>query len=751
MLEYLIKNKVTTTVLVLVFVVLGIFSSGKMITEYVPKMEVPLAMVRVVYPGAAPADLENQVVKKVEDAISEVSMIDQITSYVYENYALILVEFDFEADVDIKAMEMKDKIETILSKLPDGAERPIVAKFNPTTMPVAGILLTGKKDLKTLYEYADKNLKDRFTVIEGVSQVNLTGGLERQINIKLDNMAMERNYVTLADVIRDISCKNINIPGGSIERDGNNINVRMVGEFDSIAQVGETRILTSEGKTILLSDIAEVEDGNKRIEKISGLNGEQAVFMTVMRQSGADMLTIAREVRREVTELQADLPDGMELTIGFEFGESIENMASDSYREIILGIFLAFVILYVFLGNIRAALIASAVIPTSIVSTVFLMQQFGFSFNMLTFMAFTTSIGTLIANALVVIENIEVHFNHSRNRIKAAIEGTREVTMSVIASAGTNLVVFTPIALIGGVAGSILVQFGLTVVFATLFSLIASFSLTPMLCAAFLTSDKENRQTRLASWFSEKVHRVLDWLLAEYALVFRVIMKYRKITMAVIAITFLASLMLTRYIGGEMMAKGGADVMSIKVQAPAGSTAERTYEICNEIALLAKKDPDVERSMAVVGTESSDKGQVIVKLLAKKIRSRETDAITRDLIPELAKIPGAEIAVQDIDLVSGNSDADISIDFYGYDYDRIKQLTDQAVILMKDSGFFETAIASYRNPALEFRFIPNEKKMSTYGLKNAAVGILLRAAVNGNDDSVYRENGYEYNINNQSG
>ncbi|MCK5014188.1 MAG: efflux RND transporter permease subunit, partial [Candidatus Omnitrophica bacterium] len=505
MIAFFVKRPVTTIMFVAVFVILGIVSIFNLKVEEMPRLDFPIVTITATYPGATPLEVETLVINKIEDAVAELSGIVKLRSESYDNFGYVFVEFLMSEDVNVKFIEVKDKVEAIINDLPDDVEKPVIAKFDPLMEPVMDLVLSSEVlDGRDLYEFADKTLRDRLSSIEGVANVDVYGGKQRQINVVLDPMLMKQHYITILDVINSIRAKNRNVPGGSLEKGDSALSLRFLGEFESPQAIAEMIVVSRDGSNFQLKEIARVEDSFKKIESVSYFNGKDVVGLSLTKVSDGNAVDIARKVRRSMDDFRANLPKGVSLEIATDTTDFIINETNDTYFNIIIGIVLTIIILYLFTGQASLTFIASIAIPTSIVSSLMLVDASGFSMNMMTLLAMATVLGTLIANAIVIIENVLVHLDKGDDPVDAAINGTKEVASAVLASAGTNLVVFTPIASMQGIIGEFFRSFGLTVVYATLFSLLASFSLTPMLCSIILKkkSKEEKKKGRFINPFA---------------------------------------------------------------------------------------------------------------------------------------------------------------------------------------------------------------------------------------------------------
>lgn len=750
MISFFVKHPVTTSILVLFFVILGVVSYFNLIIERTPKIDFPIVTITVEFSGATPTEVESQVVNKIEDSVAELSEIDKLHSKSYENVGSVMVEFKLGANSDIKTMEAKDKVEAIINDLPESIEKPQVEKFDMLALPVMDLILSSDSlDSRTLYEYADKTLKDKFSSIKGVASVDLYGGKERQINIFIDPVLAREYFIGIQDVIDAIKKRNLNVPGGNIEKKESSISVRFMGEFITLDDMRKMELVSQDGKTLSLSDIATVEDGHKEVSSIARFNGNDAVGLSIVKTNDGNTVSIANDIEKRLPSIRATLPQGMKIDVGTDHAAHIVRKTNDTIVNIIVGILLTIVILYLFTGNGRTTVIASLVIPSSIISGMFLVDLSHFSINMMTLIATAMALGTLIANAIVVIEGILAHLEKGENPESAAILGTQEVTVAVAASAGTNLVVFLPMAFVGGVAGPFMKQFGLVVVYLTVFSLLASFSLTPMLCSRILRKRRVNADgTPMPSRHRlvRMAHRFMDFLLHHYQTIFEVIFRWPKITIFGVIASLVLSLFFLKYIGSEFVPASDADRIMVKMNTPPGSTIENTLSVVEKVEKILAKYPEVVSTLANIGENGVENATVIANLLPSAKRKRSDLAIINAMLPSMAKIPGAEIHLErGAEVSSGH--ADVTLDLRGVDYDRMIELSRQAAKIMSDSGVFRSISSSYKNPKYEIKFIPYQDVMTSEGISYSQVAGSIRASIYGDDSNVFKEKGEEYDIN----
>lgn len=751
MIETFVKRPATTVVLVAFFAILGVVSYFNLAIELFPKMDLPIVTITAEYPGASPFEVETQVVKRIEDEVAELSGIKKLTSRSYENFGLITLEFHLGTDANTKSIEAKDKVEAILNDLPEGAKKPLVEKFDPLATPVVELVLSSDTlGGRTLYEYADKQLKDRLSSIRGVASVEVYGGKIRQINVSVDPVLAEQKLMSITDVVEEIGKRAVNIPAGLIEKTTVSASIRFIGEFLSVEEIGQMELVSKDGSRFTLGEIATIEDRHKKVESLARYNGREAVGLSLKKVSDGNALAIGDAVRISLPAFQKHLPPEMKLETATDTTTYIAAETRSTLINILIGVLLTIGILYLFTGRWRITFISAIVIPSSIVSSFFLMDLSGFTINMATLIAVATSLGTLIANAIVIIESILAHLEKGEDRVTAAINGTKSVTVAVFAAAGTNLVVFTPIAFIGGMTGEFMRPFGLTVVYATLFSLLASFTLTPMLAGLMLRSSQngapKKKKFNPLEMFQRWVEKSMHFLLAEYRRIFDVMFRFKKSFLAGVLLVFVASLMLVPYIGNEFFPTSDEDRVNAFVTMPQGSTIEKTSSVTTRIEALFKEIPEVESYLTNVGENGVENASVTANLSSSKERERSDLEIINELVPEIAKITEAEIQLTR-GRNNGLVESDVSIHVYGEEYDQMISYSKELEKILRESGFFRSVTSSYKNPKLELQFIPNQAKLTHHGVSYADVGRTLRTSIYGDDSNNFKENGEEYDIN----
>ncbi len=736
MLRFFVKRPVTTVMFVLLWVVLGIVSFGKMNIERTPALDFPMVTATFVYPGAAPAEIESQVIKKAEDAMSQVTGLKKITSQAFENGGYVMAEFNLGVNVNDKASEVKSKIDALASEFPSDLKQPVIEKLNPLQTSVVDIALSGTS-LRDLQEYAENTLANKITSISGVASVDVFGGEKRAIRVALNPQTMAAYGVTIMDVVAAMGANNLNVPGGKIEFGTDSLNVRFVGEFESVDAIKNLHITTAEGQNFVLSDVATVTDAARDLDTGARFNGNPVVIASVVKASDGNAVKISKQLNKDLPKLTADLqsrfPDAKMEMIS-DSSVVISNETSSTINGIVLGVVFTILVLLAFTGNWRSTIIAGVVIPASLIAGLFFVNSSGFTINAMTLLAYSSALGTLVSNAIILIESALQEMRGGKSPEDAAIDGTKRVAVSVLAGVGTNVVVFLPLAFMGGIVGKFMMQFGMTVVYLTVLSLLFSFTLTPMMIAKILrvvkikrvATKKKDNKTAMQKWFAYQYKH-----------------SGRVILMAFVALFGAAFLM--RFTGNEFSPATDANEINITARAPMGATYEKSQSIAEQIEQVLSNVPEVETTSVKIGERGLQNIAVKIKLVNRENRHRSDKKIARAVLPELAKIPDAEIQIRAGEGVSSVS-SDIVLNIYGEDDALRNEYATRALDAINNITEVQTAVFAQQTPGNEIRFTPDASKMDFWGIKNSYAGGALRTALYGNDTYKYKEAGEEYPI-----
>ncbi len=745
MLNFFVKRPITTLMFVLFWVVLGLVSFPKMNIERTPSLDFPMVTATFVYPGAAPAEIESQVIKKAEDAMSEVAGLKKLTSRAFENGGYVMAEFNLGVNVNDKASEVKTKIDALASEFPDALKQPVVEKLNPLQESVVDIVLRGAS-ARDMEEYVDNILSNKITAINGVASVSVFGGRERAVRIQMDPDLMASHGVTIVDIVNALGNKNLNVPGGKIESGINGSNVRFIGEFASVDDIKNLQVVTMEGQRFKISDIATVSDAARDVETGARHNGENVVVASVVKANDGNAIKISDALRKKLPELSADMQSrfpGAEMKIVSDSSISIADETYSTIWGIVLGIIFTVIVLLVFTRNWRSTIIAGVVIPASLIAGFFFMDGSGFTINAMTLLAYSSALGTLVSNAIILIESALQEMRAGKNATDAAIDGTKKVAVSVLAGVGTNVVVFLPLAFMGGIVGQFMIQFGMTVVYLTLLSLLFSFTLTPMMIAQFLrlSSDEKRdvkKEVKKQQPDAEKHPNLRYWFNYQYAHPGRVF------AMALVALV--ASSMLMKFVGNEFSPTTDTNEITVTARAPMGATFEKSEAIAQEIENKLRDFPDVTSTTVKIGENGLQNITVKVDLRELGQRRISDKKLARQMLPKLSEIPDAEIQVNAGRGMSASSTSDMVLNIYGEDDAIRNKYAEQILDMINNIPEVSTAVFAQQIPNNEIQFIPDENKMNFWGVQNAYAGATLRAALFGNDDYKYKEQGEEYPI-----
>ncbi len=741
MLKFFIRKPVTTTMFVLFFVILGLVSFPKMNIERSPSVDFPYVTATFVYPGASSAEIESQVVKKAENAVSEIAGVKKITSQVFENSAFVISEFNLGVNVDDKANEVKAKIDGLANEFPTDLKQPVIAKLNPLQQAVLDIVISGA-DPKDLQKYIEDILSNKITAIRGVASVNTFGGLTRAVRVAMDPDLMAAHGVTVNDIVNAIAVHNLNVPGGKIETDINAENVRFIGEFNSVKEIADLEITTLEGDTFKLSDVANVKDAARDIDKGARHNGENVVIMSVVKASDGNAIKISQALHKKMPELQNQLQSvfpNATMQIVSDTSVTVSNATSDTINGIILGVIFTILVLLGFTRNWRSTIIAGVVIPASLLSGFFLMNGSGFTINTMTLLAYATALGTLVSNAIILIESALTELQSGKTPDQAAEDGTRKVAVPVLAGVGTNVVVFLPLAFMGGIVGQFMLQFGMTVVYLTLLSLLFSFTLTPMMIAKLLRLQHKSKQDIKETKARNNSSRLRMWY--EYQ------SKHPWIVILGAITVLIFSARLTGYIGNEFSPATDASEITITARAPMGSVYAKSESIAQEIEKRVARFPEIKSTTVKIGDKGLQNISIKLSLVDIDKRALSDKQLAQKILPTLSDIADAEIQIRAGENMSGAGiSSDMVLNVFGADDAKRTFYANQIIEHVNHIEAVQSAVLAQQMPANEIRFIPNSEQMNFWGVKNATAGSTLRTALFGNDTYKYKENGDEYPI-----
>ena len=750
-----INRPIMMTMFLLVTILFGIIAYFNLKLDLMPDVDIPYVTVQTVYPGAGPQEIETQVTKKIEDAVSSVSQIKSITSYSLEGASIVVIEFELNKNIDIANQEVKDNIDGILSNLPTDIKKPIIKKIDFGAQPVIDIVLSGNKSPIELYEIAEKKLKDRFSQIKGVGNVNIVGGQQREIRVELDNRVVYQNVISLPQLNQMLTAENIDIPGGQIQKESQEYSSRVKGKFNSIDEMKKLQIQTLFGPKEL-GKIANVKDDGKEvrirstyINNITKQKDENVVFLSLIKASDGNTVDLAKSVYELLPQLKQELPKGINLEVITDKSKFIQASVEDTLGNIAMGIVLTALVLLFFLHDLRSTIIVALSMPFSIISTFLLMELSGFSINVMSLMGLSTSIGTLVANSIVVLENIFRHKDLGHSRKEAAAKGTSEVFVAVIASTMTNIVVFVPIANMSSLIGQFFREFALTVTYATIFSIIVSFTLTPML-AALILPERDTKKHKIGEWL-EKMFKSWE---NTYKKMLAVVIKNRvnsAITIAVSIVLFYFSLFIASKLSFEFMPSLDEGMINVQVELPQGYNLEETANLLTETEKRITSHKEVKHVLTQIGKISDlDQGTNIalmkIELVPAEQRSISTKEMVNNYMQELSTIPNALFRITSVQSAGSSGESPISFFLKGFDNSKLEEIKQDLFVRLKNIPGLINLNTSSRSGKPEITLIPDREKLASAGLTVYDLAMTLRASMEGLTTTKYSENGEEYDI-----
>jgi len=749
-----IKRPIMITMILVVFLLFGGLAYFGMNLELTPDISLPVIMVQTVYRGAGPREIETQVTKPIEDAVSSISNIDYMRSFSQEGVSLVMILFEMSKDENTANQEVKDQVDGILNELPDDAERPIIQKFDPTSLAVVEVVLSGEMKPTELWDLADKTLKNRLSQIDGVASVEVTGGREREIRIEMDNQVVYQNSISMEQISRYLGSQNLDMPAGSFKNQSQDISVRLKGEFTDLHSIGEQEIPTAAGAR-RLSDLALVIDTGAEVTERTAffdnqdkVGSDNVVVLGIMKSDDGNTVEIAHRIKGMLPELEALIPAEASLRLATDNSVFAEDTADDTLSTIFLGVFLTALVLLIFLHDLRSTVIVALSMPMSILSTFLLISISGYTLNIMTLMGLSTAVGILVSNSVVVIENIFRHRQMGGDKVGAAASGTSEVVAAVVAATLTNLVVFLPIANMSSIVGTFFQQFGMTVVYATVFSLVMSFTLVPMMASKILP-EKMSTGGRLGAW-SE---RTFAWWEQSYrkTLEFFLLSRKRGLTFVGLSVLLvLGSFVIAGHVGFDFMPRMDEGDINVEIELPLGYELDETAAVVKLIEDQLHSYDQVKYTLTTIGqlnmtNVGTNMALVKVKLINASERRESTDEMAARFTEDFSEIPNAMIRVLPVASV-GTGQSPIQLAVSGLDMDTLEVYTNQILVSIEDIPGLAGLNSSSRPGKPEVALYPDREKLSEAGLTVYDLAMTLRSAIEGVVTTKYRDQGEEYDI-----
>jgi HAE1 family hydrophobic/amphiphilic exporter-1 len=755
--ELSIKRPTLVVVVFTVIAVLGLFSYFQLNYELLPKMSIPVVVVQTIYPGASPYEVENNISKVIEDAVSGIDKIDNVRSTSFEGISLVIIEFKQDADIDNVVQDASRKVNAILSKLPTEAKAPTVSKIAFDEIPVLRMGVTSQMNSREFYQFLKDRVQPQISKIAGVAQVALTGGEEREIKVNMDAKKVQAYGMSILQVVQAVRSANMDFPTGKIKDADAQFTVRIAGKFKSIEDLRDLVVGRSrQNGDIRLRDIAEVQDGIKEYEQMNRVNGLTSVGIQVVKQSDANAVSVSKLVRAELLKIQAEYK---EQGIIFDIAQDSSTFTLDSAnavkKDLMLAIMMVAIVMLLFLHSIRNSLIVLVAIPSSLIATFVFMYAMGFSMNLMTLLGLSLVIGILVDDSIVVLENIYHHIEKGEESRTAALRGRNEIGLAAISITMVDVVVFLPLSLVSGIVGQIMRQYALVVVGATLMSLFVSFTVTPTLASRFAKLERLSDRTllgRFALAFERFYHRFSDF--------YQTVLKWSLVNKGKVALTatgvFILALLIPAFgfIGNEFMPQSDRGEFGVSVELMPGNSVEQTNQTALQIERMLSQMPEVKKVFTSVGAQesgslslsSNNLVQFNVALIPKGNRKKNTSQVGEEIKIKVRQIPGAKVYVNPIGIFGSADQAAIQIGISGTENKLIMQAADQVKsVLSSVQGTTDVRLSSETGKP-EMQIEIDRAKLAQLGLSVADVGTTLRVALTGDDESKYRDGTNEYDI-----
>lgn len=748
-----IRKPVTTIMVTLMVFIAGILSYTNLDQAMMPDMDLPIAVVATTYVGASPEEIENLISKPLEESMGSIANVDTITSYSAANMSMVLLQFVDGTDIDMAAVDMRDKLDMIESTLPDDANEPMVVKMDINAMPIMLGVRAENLDLNALHEMLEDNVVNKLERIEGVASVDLNGGITREVRVTVDPAKLAGYGLTTNTISGILKAENMNLPSGSLSQGNTSVSIRTIGEFKTLQDIQNLPIPTSTGAVVHLSDVARVEEVEADRSGFSYINGDKGIIISVDKQSTANLVKVSDALKAEIEDLQEDYPE-LEIHMLTDTAEYIEMSLANITETAFLAAIIAFFVLFLFLKNAVTAGIIAVSIPTSIMATFGLMYVTGINMNMISMGGVAIGIGMLVDNSVVVLDSIYGYYERGYTAAESAEYGAREVSMAITASTLTTVAVFIPLALQGGTTGAMMQNLSFTIVYALVASVVVALTFVPMACALLM-----KRETKTIVWknikflaFLDHWEAAIDMLSRKYEDVLKWALRHRKKTVITVLIAFVLSLFCVPLAGMDFMASMDQGSASVTVELPNGTELDTTEETALEVLYRLQDIPEVEMIYASVGTGQMSAGtnsaSVTINLVDKDDRDRSTDEVCEEIEVLLADIPGADITVSSSSSAMGSmgGGGDVTMNIYGYDNKTLIDVEKDVIALLENTPGLSNVEGSTGETVPEAMINIDRGKASQYGITTASVASALNTAISGSTATEYKVDGTEIDV-----
>ena len=747
-----IRRPVFTWVLVAVPVVLGIVSYFEMGVDLFPKVDFPVISVSAALPGASAEEIESSVTKPLEESLNTISGIDEMRSTTREGSATIVIRFLLEKNGDVGAQEARDKISSVIRRLPDGMETPLVNKFDLDAAPIITIGISGNRDIREVTEIAKHQIQELLQTIPGVGNVFLTGGRNRAINVRVDTDRLKAFSVSIEEVRQALLSQNLEVPGGIVDQGQREMVLRTLGRIATAEKFNDLIVTNRNGYPIRIKDIGVAEDSFEEPRGLSRLDGQNAVSLFVQKQSGTNTVAISDAVQKRLDRIRKALPRDIQVEITQDQSRFIRVSMEEVRFHLLLAVILVGATILLFIRDWRTTVIATLAIPTSIIPTFLFMQTMGFTLNNITMLGLILAIGVVIDDAVVVHENIFRHMEENGlDAMAAASIGTREIALAVLATSLSLVVIFVPVAFMGGMVGRFFSSFGLTVAFAILMSLFVSFTLTPMLCSRFLKVEKHGpgHSSSKSGWFYRGVENF-------YGICLRWSLRHRWLTIGACLLIIASTVPIAMNLGANLVPRDDQSELQVGFITPEGFTLDRTNQVVTEIENRLSQLPGVVHRFTSIGQSGTAKGQgdvtrgsMYLRLVELEEREFTQFELMRRAREILRDYPDLRTSVSDVSALGGGPNGDSRIFQISLQGPGVEELATYADVLKEKlrqlPGLVDVdSTLSMRKPEIQVN-VDRERAMDL-GIPVQMIANTLSILVGGQIVSSFKEGTEQYDV-----
>ena len=763
-----INNPVFAAMIMLALMVIGLLATFRMKVEEFPNIEFPFVVVNTVYSGASPEVIETDITKKIEDQVNTIAGVKEVTSVTQQGLSQVIVQFDLNIPSDVAAQNVRDKLALVTPTFRDEVTTPIVAQYNPADAPVVSVTFrSDKMSLRELSTYLDNTVKKQLQTVTGVGRVDILGGRQRQIRVLLNPTQMNAYKVSVNQISNALRSENVELPVGTINNQNQEMVIQVNGlvktpnEFNQII-VAQNRSSTGAIVPVYLSQVAQVVDGQAEAESASLQNGQPAVAMDIIKMSDANVIDVVDKTQQRLAEIQATLPPGVTMTVVADSSKSIRGSLNNVVRTLIEGAILAVFIVWLFLGSWRSTIITGLTLPISLLGTLAAIWTFGFSINMMTLLALALCIGLLIDDAIVVRENIVRHVGMGKHHRQAALDGTQEIGLAVLATTLVIVAVFLPVAFMGGIIGRFFYQFGVTVSTAVLLSLFVSFTLDPMLSSIWPDPDAAHQHDRVnervsfrkrpIAWLLDGFQRLLDRLTNLYSHILAWSLRHRLITVLIAIGSLVAAFFAVGLVGKEFVPQADMNEIKVKFETPVNANLDYTQQKAAQVNAVLQSFPEVTNTYATVNAMSysgNNRVQVNVSLVPKDERTRGLDALNRAMREQLQQVGGIKVtSVAAAAMAVSGGLKPIMISIKGNDLTELQRLSNEFMQKLSNVNGLVDLESTLKQPKSMVNVTINREAANDAGLSIGQIGQALRPLLAGDNVSTFKDdNGNNIDVN----